>query len=544
MTELKLDPVTGKETMCFVNGSSQLPTTKGLHISASACGAGKTTLISEIAKRHSTDGVLIVVATIEAANELSKKIPHAHVLHSQNLTAIESYKNNPVQLRFNDILIVTSARLIIDPVELFLDYKFDKKRRYVLIDELINFYPEPFDIPEKLTDTLTFIDKSRYHKNSHTIEAATIGSKTYYKHTYSTVEEMKAAYKRSSNRLFSGRTNALIEYKTEKMFRHVIDNGFSPIEQKIIDFANDHITILFDGTADIIFGNDKRVLPISGFKYNSDIEFIEVELPIKRKNKEGFRILSFEKYADALLKDIVRITQTEQLLIVTWKTLDVFKNDGEADKFETAKVEYDFPGMLKKKLVDMGAVEGNLEVIYRGSGQDRGSNEYRDFGSIMFLGEWNIPDTITKDINAMFSCRCKFEDYKKALLVQTICRLRIRQHQGLPIKVYYSSDIDYNLMYAVQEYFIANSDSVCKISGIIDPCPKHTRPQKGYLYDLAVLEGYDGKIRDAVDNDLPYSFDITLNDLYKLIPQSKKAKDRYKRLVNYLITRKITMRII
>jgi hypothetical protein len=544
MTELKLDPVTGTETMCFVNGSSQLPTTKGLHISASACGAGKTTLISAIAKQHSTNGVLIVVATIEAANELSKKIPHAYVLHSQNLAAIESYKNNPVQLRFNDILIVTSARLIIDPVELFLDYKFDKKRRYVFIDELINFYPEPFDIPEKLTDTLTFIDKSRYHKSSHTIEATTIGSKTYYKHTYSTVEEMKAAYKKSSNRLFSGRTNALIEYKTEKMFRHVIDNGFTPIEQKILDFANDHITILFDGTADIVFGNDKRILPITGHKYNSDIEFIQFTLPIKRKNKEGFEIHSFEKYANDTLNYIVGITKSEKLLIVTWKTLDVYKNECMADKFEDAKLSYDFPRLLYDKLISMGAVKDNLQVIYRGSGQDRGSNEYRDFESLMFLGEWNLPDNITGDINSMFGCKCNFDDYKKSLLVQTICRLRIREHQGKSIKVYFSTDIDYNLMFAVQEYFKAVSDPGCKISGLSNPCQKLSKSHKGYLYDLAILEGYDSNIRDAVDNDLPYSFDITLTDLYTLIPKPRKAKDRYSSLVGYMKTYRITMNII
>ena len=529
--------------MCFVNGSTQLPTTNGLHISASSCGSGKTTIIAEIAKRHAADGVLIVVPTIEAANELSKKLSGATVLHSQNVAAIENYKSNPLLLRHSDILVITSARLIIDPVELFLDFQFSKKRRYVLVDELINFYPEPYSIPKQHIDTLTFVDKKQ-HRGCHTLDSVKIGKKTYYRQSYATTEEMEAAYQKSGNKLFTGRTNALIEYKTEKMFRHVIDNGFTPIEQKILDFANDHITILFDGTADIVFGNDKRILPITGYKYNSDIEFIQFTLPIKRKNKEGFDIHSFEKYANDTLNYIVGITKSENLLIVTWKTLDVYKNEGMADKFEDTKVSYDFPRLLYDKLTSMGAVKSNLEVIYRGSGQDRGSNEYRDFESLMFLGEWNLPDNITGDINSMFGCKCNFDDYKKSLMVQTICRLRIREHQGKSVKVYFSSDIDYNLMFSVQEYFKAVSDPGCKISGLSNPCPKLSRPHKGYLYDLAVLEGYDSNIRDAVDNGLPYSFDITLTDLYKLIPKPKKAKDRYSGLVGYMKTYRITMNII
>ena len=540
MIELRSYPI---ETMCFVNGQTPLPTTNGLHISASSCGSGKTTIIAEITKRHAAEGVLIVVPTIEAANELSKKLSGATILHSQNVAAIENYKSNPMMLRHSDILVITSARLIIDPVELFLDYQFSKKRRYVLVDELINFYPEPYSIPKQLIDTLTFMDKKK-HKGCHTVDSVTIGKKTYYRQSYATTEEMEAAYRKSSNKLFTGRTNALVEYKLQTIFKHIQNNGFTPIQKKIMDFANDHITILFDGTADIVFGSDKRILPITGHKYNSDIEFIQFTIPIKRKNKEGFDIGSFEKYANDTLNYIVGITKSEKLLIVTWKTLDVYKNEGMADKFEEAKIMYDFPKLLNDKLVSMGAVKSNLQVIYRGSGQDRGSNEYRDFESLMFLGEWYLPDNITGDINSMFGCKCNFDDYKKSLLVQTICRLRIREHQGKSVKVYFSTDIDYNLMFAVQEYFKAVSDPGCKISGLSNPCPKLSRPHKGYLFDLAVLECYDSKIRDAVDDNMSYSFDITLNDLYTLIPKPKKAKDRYSGLVGYMKTYRITMNII
>ena len=544
MIQLKIDPTTGEETMCFLNCSSPFPTTNGLHISASSCGSGKTTIISEIAIVHSLDGVLIVVPTIEAANELYSKLPTAYVLHSRNISEMESYRNNPTGLMFHDVLVITSARLIIDPIELFLDYRIGGKRKYVLIDELINFYPEPYSIPSELNDTLTYIDTTKTHRTGLVVGSIEVDGKIYYRHTYGTLGELKAAFQGSGHKLFKGKSTALGEYKTNKILQHILSDGFSPIQQKVMDFADSHVVILFDGTADVVFKGDKRLLPVSGSRYDSDIEFIQFPMPLKRKNKDGFMVDEFEKYAPELMKKIIDISKNEKLLVVTWKTLDIFKNNGEADGLENHKVSYEFPECLKKKLVSMGAVESNLKVIYRGSGQDRGSNEYRDLESIMFLGEWKIPDTITSDINSMFGCNCEFEDYKKSLIIQTICRLQIRKHQGLPIKVYFSEDIDYNLMWEVQEYFKANSSPACKIFGLTNPCPKYTKPEKGYMIDLAFLEAYDANIRNAIEHNRPYSFTITLDGLYSIIPKDKKGKDRYARLIKYLQNElQITMKI-
>lgn len=535
MIQLKKDPTTGEETMCFLNCSSPLPTTNGLHVLASSCGAGKTSIITIIAQSHASEGVLIVVPTIEAAQELYSKLPTAHILHSKNIGEMESYRNNPTGLMFHNVLVITSARLIIDPIDLFLDFGFGKKRKYILIDELINFYPEPFAIPQTLSDALTYIDRTKTHRMGHTVGSLVVDGKTYYRHTYGTIGELRAAYESGQHRLFKGKSNALNEYKTERILQHVLANGLSPILQKVTDIAQDHIVMLFDGTADIVFEGDKRLLPLSGSRYNSHIEFIRFPMPIKRKYKiERFWIREFDKYAPDLMKMIADITKNEKLLVVTWKTLDVFRNDLNADKLENHKVSYEFPERLKEILVRNGAVESNLKVIYRGSGQDRGSNEFRDFESIMFLGEWHLPDNITSDIKSMFGCKCEFQDYKKSLIVQTICRLQIRKHQGLPIKVYFSEDIDYNLMYEVQEYFKANSSPGCKIFGLTNPCPKYKRPEKGYMIDLAFLESYDANIRNAIENNMPYSFSISLSDLYSIIPKDRKAKDRYNNLIRHL----------
>ena len=554
-------------TMQFLSCSIPFPNNNGLHIVSCGCGQGKTTMIMEVVRQEWRDGILVVVPTIEAADEFGKKIEEWNngtvsfgrcrfsVLHSglNRIKEMEEYKSNPLSLVDYDILVITSARIIIDPYELFLS--FDKgnsgKRGLVLIDEMINFYPQPFTIPEKIRDIVTFVDKSRTHHGKEGIEVKDESGNLWYRHYYQDTDAMWAAYLGSSYRLFKVK-NELTRYKTGYIFEHIRNHGIdTAIQGRVKDFADQTCVILFDGTGDCIFrDSDPRLLPVQGKKYRSDIEFHRFDMPLKRKNKEDWDKKAFMTIGKGMLEMLKNICQGGKTLIVTWKSVDVFrgmKNDGMADQYEKGEIEtriqYNFPKLLSDCLTEIGAAPDSFSVIYRGSGQDRGSNEYRDYENLVFLGEWHIPDTIVGEINGMFGCKCGFKDYMKSLLIQTICRTRIRQHKGLPIKVWFSSDLDYNLMEEVQEYFIDNSEDTCRIGGIQGACRKYGKPEKKQLMDMVSLYRHDSQIRDSIENETSYSFDISLDELYKLIPKSRKAKDRYNGLVKMLDNRNITMNI-
>lgn len=548
--------------MQFINCSVPFPSTNGLHIVSSGCGSGKTTMIQEIIKGKWKKGILVITATTNAADELDERLQERlggeytfgrcklEVLHSgsNRITEMEEYKSSPDALANSDVLIITSARLIIDPYELFLSYK-GGTRGLILIDEMINFYPQPFDIPAEMKNILTFIDNHKTHYGKVGTMFKDECGTVWYQHCYQSIEAMKAAYQKSGYKLFKAK-NELNRYKAECVFNHILKNGMTPILGKLKDFADRSCTILFDGTSDCMFSEaDPRLLSISGKRYESDIQFIQYDIPFKRKNKEEWTKEIFMKVGRPVIDMLKESCNTEKTLIVTWKSLDIFKeskNDGNADCYEMSdnKVQLNFPKLLNECLTDFGINKDYFDVIYRGSGQDRGSNEYRDFHNIVFLGEWHIPDNIVRDINKMFGCKCKFKDYMKSLIIQTICRIRIRQHSKLPIKVYFSSDIDYNLMADVQEYFIKNSPASCKIGGIKKPCRKYTKPDKGKMMDMVLLYSYDSKIRDSIENETAYSFSISLDELYSIIPKSRKAKDRYNDLVKFLNERKICMNIV
>ena len=543
--------------MYFTGCSIPFPDAPGLHIVSSGCGSGKTTMIREIIREKWKDGILVVTSTIDAAEELGKDIevwinsfysfprPLLRILHSdtRRIREMEEYKSDPKSLGKYEILIITSVRIIIDPYELFLSYK-SGERGYILIDEMINYYPQPFDIPREMKDIVTFVDKYKTHQRKHGLECGN----GIYRHCYQSVDEMWAAYKASDYRLFKAE-NELVRYKTEYIFKHIQEHGLMSIRGKLKDYVDKLCCILFDGTADCLFKDtDPRQLPVTGKRYCSDIEFCQFDLPFRRKNKEDWNKETLMTIGKGVLDMIKALSDSGKTLIVTWKSLDIFrerKNTGEADYYELSdsKIQYNFPRLLEECLIESGVNPDNISIIYRGSGQDRGSNEYRDYQNIVFLGEWHIPDNIVGDINGMFGCRCSFKDYMKSLVIQTICRTRIRQHSGLSIKVCFSSDIDYNLMSDVQEYFRKNSPESCRIEGIKKPCRKYSRPEKKLMMDIILLYDYDPRIKDSIKKEIPYSFTITLDELYKIIPKPRKAKDRYKDYIRFLGNKGITMNI-
>lgn len=544
---IKLKNDSGKEQMQFINCIADMPR-KGLSFVPSGCGSGKSTIISDIIKNHGTEGILVVCPTIDAIKELEQRVRNYTTIGylytmSSDKAVMNDYRDDPDKLQNYGVLVITAARIQIDPYNIFLKYK-GGTRKYVLIDEMINFYPPSFQISKPIENVVSYVDKNS-KKPVVTLDNG------FYQHTYKTKEEMMAAYKVSGLKLFGKAHNKLTEMKLDFMFNHILKNGFSPIKNKIQDFADHTITILFDGTVDCLAkSKDTRLVKVQGYKYDSDIKFQDFPIGMKRRNNEDWTIQDLKTKCQAAINLIKRICQTRRLLIVTWKTIDSRaskkSNTGIADNYEVdpTTTQYKFPEIFKLCLLNEGIPEDRFSIIYRGSGQDRGSNQYRDYESVMFFGEWHVPGDVVKDINSMFGLRADYDGYVLSLLIQTICRCRIRQHQGLPIEVYYSNDISRKKMYAVQEYFKNNSSPKCMISGVPNFIHPKGRTDKKFIFDLILLYSYDTKIRDSIENNTPYSFDITLDELYKLVKKKRKAKDRYKSFIKYLKGKKITMRII
>ena len=198
------------DVMRFLNCEMSLPYVPGLHICSTGCGAGKSTMIMEIIKKYWRKGIVVVVPTIESAKEFEERIrmwglalhkvgehPCFSVIHTDNQTELVNYKENPMSLASIDVVVITHVRLVIDPVELFINYK-EGKRLFCLIDELMNYYPSAFEIPNKIKPYVTFVDKKKTHYDK---QGEHLGD-GIYRHIYSDTAMMKAALKKDNERLF------------------------------------------------------------------------------------------------------------------------------------------------------------------------------------------------------------------------------------------------------------------------------------------------------------------------------------------------------
>ena len=530
---IKLIETGGKPMMQFLNCSIEFPQSNGLYFVSSGCGSGKTTIITEIAQRYRSDGVLIVVPTIDAAEDLRSQLPPigTYILHSGELSndRLLNYRNDPESLRNFDVLVITSARFQLDPMPLFTAYH-NGCRGLILVDELINFYPEQPVDPLELKNALTYID-DQPGVNGELIDP----DNKLYQHIYQDMVMMKAAYKCSELNLMK-LGNRLEKYKLNYLFSKIRENNSFMLAKVNLDSLKDNSrVILFDGTIDCLAcSSDSRILPTTGSKYSSDITFTEFSLPFSRKSLASWSMSKVSMYLKGLVEIVKKESQQGHVLIITWMSL--YFQRGSIDELEIdKKPENDFCKLLKEYLVNEAGIDPDkFSIIYRGSGHDRGSNEFRDYSTVIFFGEWNIPENIVNDINYMFGLKCDYEQYMESLLIQTICRLRIRQHKGLPIKVYYSNDLRKDRMYKVQEYFKSNSLPTCTINGVPKPIVAKKKPEKKYLMDLVTLYSYDSKIRDAIESNSPYNISISLDELYNIIPRDRKAKSRYDNLVNYL----------
>lgn len=523
----------GKTVMQFLNCSIEFPQSNGLYFVSSGCGSGKTTIIAEIAQKYRNEGVLIVVPTIDAAEDLRSRLQSmgVYILHSGELSSdrLINYRNDPESLRNFDVLVITSARLQLDPLPLFTAYH-SGCRGLIIVDELINFYPEPSVNPMELKNVLTYID------NQQGVNGKLVDPDTkLYQHIYQDESMMRAAYKCSGLNL-TKLGNRLEKYRLSYLFSQIIaNNSFNLPKVNLNSLKNDSRVVFFDGTIDCLASStDSRILPVTGSKYSSDITFIEFPLPFSRKSLSGWNRKEVSKYLKDLVEIVKRESQQGNVLIITWMSL--YLQRASIDELETVKKPgNDFCKLLSEYLVDDIGIDPNkFSIIYRGSGHDRGSNEFRDYSTIIFFGEWNIPENIVNNINYMFDLNCDYEQYMESLLIQTICRLRIRQHKGLPIKVYYTDDLRKDRIYKVQEYFRSNSLSTCTISGVPKPIVAKKKPEKKHIMDLVALYSYDSKIRDAIESNLPYNITISLDELYNITPRDRKAKSRYDNLINYL----------
>ncbi len=548
-------------------GEMQVPCSGGAYILNAECGAGKSTGITTLVKLFPDEGFILFENTKSECDEARRRLVMAGIMPSE-IMVIHGDSPDYHKLQ-NDPESITQCRVIITPnVHLFTDFlpalfaydggrrvdlepyigdvaklmKSNVVRRFALIDESMNFNP-PFasfngiDMANNL---------SRYSTKCCRDGVAVDSSGSAFLNPL-TLEQMEQLYfarmTKTPSALFKGgvANNRLKAREALSHIRHnfakVATRSSYTIDQRLVDlvqYGSKCNLYLFDATGAILSNYKKpgfKLITSNCKSYSSPITFEKFNMLVDRwKSEERVDKATIAAEVKLMADEVERQIDliSGSLLVVTWKYMGLRFQDPEKKSAEIdviTQLDYE----LKSRSLD-----GRYSIIYRGSGDDRATNRFADYEAICFLGEWKCGQANVKSTNSNLGINSTMLNHRVAGMVQAICRIRIRQHEGRSIKVFYSSDIDAELMSAVFKHFVLNSEAGVSVAGVPIFVPDNrTLPN---IEKLKVLCDYDHQILPHIRQATPYDLDIDFIDMVRLIPMRERRRRAYNPFAKFLLS--------
>lgn len=320
------------------------------------------------------------------------------------------------------------------------------------------------------------------------------------------------------------------------------------ISDFIIENKTETRILLFEGTGDLSFYDSKRfeVLTLKGKKYSSDIHIEKFHQNLSRRISKEADETEVSNDINLNVDEIENIIKSnERTLIVTWKN---FKDDSGIkinDRFNIKKSivnsDINLPEIYKCKLRERGIING-YEIIHYMSGLDKATNLFRSFDSIIFLGNFRVPNYVVSDFNNDYKVGTDIEKYTLYQLVQAICRTRIRNHRGEGINVYFSDDWDDDIIKKLFEYINSDKINESKIKQVYDSSLIKFRPK--WREAIRKLGEIDEKFKDAICYGDSYYKEILFSEICSIVPLKEKQVRAYYPLINYLRKFNIELKII
>lgn len=587
--------------MSFLNGEITVTGTPGISVISSGCGSGKTTIIKEIIRNNSSKGILYSAATIRECNEMydwiinnligcydnyNQKLVVSDIasIHSEPRYDENGNVNNGVDLNvwnkypelFKDkkVIICTHHKLLHEYPDLLIGYNLNKvdlsslnvydrvdymndsgfrldPRKYVLIDELprcgvlkksyyiTDLYPLGITVPNRhyLPDGTLKVD--RY--------CTRIEDYTLMKCVYEEIErnDKRLLITKSSNEPSNYRKDLILSDIHKNFYKYILseENNIN-ISCNILKLKNRFSRIMiFEGTGDLLFSNSKEITLYNiDNKYSSEINIEKFHNTLNRSigelnsNEKKLELYSnINSLLDNLINSVFNNENSKKILIVTWKNLKSCDYENNKSLFNTEINEnFSFTEYIKDYL--LGRTNKEFSIIHYQSGLDRATNEFREYDSIVFLGEFHIPNSAIKEINEDLGSNCSPSEFSIHQLVQAICRTRIRNHKGESINVYFTDDWNDLLIAQLTRYLGSYNNYEYSIDDL------NIRPK--WKSAINKLCNYDSNISSSLSLGIKYNFEITLNDIFNLIPMSEKKVKKYYPLINYLRGLGIEMKIM
>ena len=558
-------PATGDGcTMHFLTGDINIPNGPGMWAVSCSCGGGKTTNIVSIVAQRCNEGAVVVSPTIEESNSLQtlligKGVHESEILNlnSKDTKTMNTYKETPDVVLSYKVIIITHPRMWMEPLDLLI-----KGKKWFLIDEL-NLFLKPMTIvPKSLYTNFFWIDDT---KGTDGIAFAVQPGKYVHFYDAPTSHMLFKMCVRGSKGAFHTRNDSLSQLKwriTYMAVRKYLTKMFNdtkvypdhammdlPVYSSINSLTG-HKVLLFDGTFDALKlrGNTLFTILETGLdKYSSPIYFERFKVEISRKEimdavgNAGF-VKKIKPVISEMKRQIQSLQQGESILFFCWKDMELRLPEQKADGndcyvMSEEKAHVKLCDALTRELIKAGIHEDRFSIHYRGSGKDKGTNQFKDFAAVSFIGDWNGGIQSPKLIEELYGGNCEYVDFKASLFIQAILRIRIRKHNGEKIKVFYSSDLDETptgslrptsrrVMQKVFDYFCCHSPQ-----GLVTGYDLKDRSMDK---DVFRLKNAYPEILKAITKSEPLQIKIPLAELANALDKKEIRSRNFRNILNHM----------
>ena len=199
------------------------------------------------------------------------------------------------------------------------------------------------------------------------------------------------------------------------------------VSQDINDFIDKETKlIILDATANFLF-EDSNYWVVEKYRQKKvilkDDIYFDTIISKRKTRKNKFR------HVEDLIKDIKKLdkyishSKRNKHLIVTWKDTDHIEN---LTSFIKENISRD--------------LRNRCEVIHYNSGKCRATNEYIEYDSIIFFGEWFNNTYHAERLSEVLNTRIEPKDLVKAEMVQAIFRTQARIEKPISIAFLYNYD--------------------------------------------------------------------------------------------------------
>lgn len=548
----------------LMTGDIKIPVGNGRWVLDCGCGSGKTRCLKSLVAQRWSEGITICVPTINDAQVLVddlivQGVPVNEIvnLNSEEAKTMKDYRKNPQDIEIKKVIVITHPRLWMDPIE-----HFTRGKKWLLIDEL-NLFVRPMTTVRKPALLMFF------YISDEESSIPLCGIPFCYAHIYdpSAMDLIYNNFIRHSKITFHSTNGILSNEKMEHTKSAVIAYLKEALQNeplrniKDFDVYNDiedvkgMKVLMFDGTYDVLrLRGTTKFIDIDPIKekYCSPIHFEEFHMPIKRKtvmqeiNTSKIKSL-IKPLVDIMEQQINNLDSSKAILFFVWMDAELdgkITTKDSVDEYIEPKSKHEIKlcKILCRELEKRGIDKKRFSIQYRGSGYDKGTNQFKDFAAVSFLGDWNGGKQVPSLIKRIYGGECDYVDYKASLIIQAIMRIRIRKHNGESVCVYYSSDIDRNdkghpktaqAMRRAYDYLIDNS-----APGLISGMGMSSQLRK----DLFLLKANYPEVERALINHQSRTFKIPLSELSAKLGKERRRR-AYQQLINYLKKYNVTLMV-